>query len=114
MPQLEKGQEVFIPDRKQFGRVEGKYQDHDRSYVVKTDSGLYRRNSVQLNRMPPKPSATDDPPAMERPTSVPATVKESVCADSSPTVQDGEVKVNRSRSGRVIVKPRRLEDCVLK
>ena len=105
---------MFIPDRKQFGRVEGKYQDHDRSYLVKTDSGLYRRNSVQLNRMPPNHSIADDSPDAEIPNSIPAAVKETACADLSPKVQDGDVKVNRSRSGRVIVKPRRLEDCVLK
>lgn len=45
-PPLTQGDRVFIPDRKEEGVV--KSQVHKRSYVVKTDTGKFRRNRIQI------------------------------------------------------------------
>jgi len=42
------GQEVWIPDRRQFVSVAKR---HVERYEVKTPTGIYRRNRVQLNKM---------------------------------------------------------------
>ena len=44
------GQEVVVPDRNQFGTVQDKKTE--RSYLVKTTTGTYRRNRIQLKPMP--------------------------------------------------------------
>ena len=48
LPLLREGDEVYVPDREEFGVVEK--QVHDRSYEVSTPSGSFRRNSTQMNR----------------------------------------------------------------
>ena len=48
---LKEGDEVYMPDRSQYGTVVSKHTD--RSYIVETPSGEYRRNRVQLNKLPP-------------------------------------------------------------
>ena len=113
---LGQGQEIFIPDRKQFGTVVNNYGDHDRSYIVKTESGLYRRNRVQLNHIPPQQPHVDadEPQITKKSNSVPAAVSEPVCVDPPPTANHSGDKISRSRSGRVLMKPKRLEDCMLK
>ena len=50
LPRLSEGQAVWIPGRKQHGTVKDHYCN--RSYIVKTNTGEYRRNRVQLNPMP--------------------------------------------------------------
>ena len=40
-----------MPDRSQFGTEVSKHTD--RAYIVETPSGEYRRNRVQLNKLPP-------------------------------------------------------------
>ena len=47
---ISEGDEVWIRDRKQYGLV--KSQVSPRSYNVETDTGIYRRNRVQFNKMP--------------------------------------------------------------
>ncbi len=47
---MERGQEVFIPDRNEKGVVESKV--HERSYKVSTDTGVFRRNRSDLNMLP--------------------------------------------------------------
>ena len=48
---LQPGEEVYVPDREQFGHV--KDQMHPRSYVVSTPSSGFRRNRKIINSMPP-------------------------------------------------------------
>jgi transposase InsO family protein len=50
LPPLQEGGKVWLKDRQQEGEVQGKH--HDRSYFVQTDSGVYRRNRSQLQRLP--------------------------------------------------------------
>ena len=57
LSQLTGGENVWIPDRKQFGTVQ--QEVHPRSYTVQTPTGTYRRNRVQMNRVPPP---VDTPP----------------------------------------------------
>jgi hypothetical protein len=47
---LSEGDEVWIRDRKQSGVVKNQYSP--RSYQIETDTGVYRRNRVQVNKMP--------------------------------------------------------------
>ena len=82
---LGRGQEIFIPDRNQYGTVQNKYGEHDRSYVVKTETGLYRRNRVQLNYIPPKQPTCEDSYNTEKSNKVPTVVNEHVSVDSPST-----------------------------
>ena len=47
---LNAGDEVWITDRNESGHVEKSV--HPRSYIVKTHSGLFRRNRYQMNDLP--------------------------------------------------------------
>ena len=100
---LSEGQEVWLPDRKQHGNVSGQYSD--RSYYVTTDTGQYRRNRVQLNRMPNNAENQDDvhnhPAGLETCSSEPVMLQPN--ADVTP-------KATSTRSGRVVKAPDKFQD----
>ena len=60
---LRSGDEVWLHDRKESGRVHGQSSSNtDRSYVVKTPATTVRRNRVQLNKLPSKDASKSNPP----------------------------------------------------
>ncbi|XP_014661923.1 PREDICTED: uncharacterized protein K02A2.6-like [Priapulus caudatus] len=65
LPSLEEGQEVYLPGRQETGVVDNKV--HDRSYVVNTPTGQFRRNRVQINKLPETDSPDSPPPRLESP-----------------------------------------------
>lgn len=90
---LPTGQEVWLPDRQQFGSVAK--QQTERSYVVQTPTGVYRRNRVQLNKMP----------------SVPDTITPSGDPSSAPPETEvHQPSVTVTRSGRMVNKPARFRE----
>ncbi len=54
-PALKEGEEVWMKDREESGTVVA--QHNPRSYLVKTDKDMYRRNTTQLEKMNPSKSA---------------------------------------------------------
>ena len=67
-----------------------KEQSHDRSYIVSTASGEYRRNRSDLNKLSPEPTPTAIPqtpttpkPTMPEPTNAPSPVQS---GDNKPSV----------------------------
>ena len=109
LPSLTGGQEVWIPDRKQFGTVQDRHSN--RSYIVETPTGTYRRNRVQLNGMP---IAIDQQPEETPPAEVPTTevppppTPERPQVNRPPSVH-GDPPVT-TRSGRVVNRPQRYEE----
>jgi transposase InsO family protein len=102
---LSTGQEVWIPDRRQFGSVAK--QHTERSYEVQTPTGIYRRNRVQLNKMPLQDVRSDhvtDPltPSGEHSSPPTQTVESQIQETVSPS--------NTTRSGRVVTKPARYRE----
>lgn len=113
LPTLQEGQEVYVPDRKQYGTVQD--QHSERSYVVRTPTGTYRRNRTQLNRMPsvkpPEHTGTESP-ATSPPTPLPDPPELPVSPVSPPrppSTAAGKPPVV-TRSGRVVHTPKRFED----
>ena len=104
LPYLEEGQEVYIPDRKQFGNVQDKQTD--RSYVVKTPTGTYRRNRIQLNSMP---AARDHSVEKAPVCPIPRVTDSKVEAQPQPHTQPVNSKV--TRSGRIVKPPLRFQEC---
>ena len=49
LPPLFEGDQVWIPDREEAGKVIQETQPRARSYLVNTPHGLFRRNQKQLN-----------------------------------------------------------------
>ena len=56
LPYIADGQEVWIPDRKQYGTVQDRHSDI--SYIVGTPTGTYRHHV----EVPPPPPQPDNPP----------------------------------------------------
>lgn len=52
LPVLQKGNEVRITDRKESGKVQEQVSNHNRSYLVNTLSGTFRRNRMHLCLLP--------------------------------------------------------------
>ncbi|KAG1682227.1 hypothetical protein GQR58_011230 [Nymphon striatum] len=50
LPPLNYGQNVYLRDRKEAGEVRKRV--HDRSYIVSTPTGEFRRNRVHINKLP--------------------------------------------------------------
>jgi len=98
LSELKKGDEVYIPDRKETGIIQS--QVHPRSYEVTTGQGEYRRNRVQLNKLPPTEDTdhVPSPPVMSSPGRTP---QSPVTSAPSPR-----------RSGRTRTPPSYLKDFV--
>ncbi|XP_020893526.2 uncharacterized protein LOC110232650 [Exaiptasia diaphana] len=109
LPVLQQGDQVWIKDRKESATVKDKV--HERSYLVETQNSTFRRNRVQLNKLPKKgPNLTQ---------STPTTANKERTKPEHPTAQQNarEAKAMLSphlqptlqtRSGRTIRKPDRL------
>jgi hypothetical protein len=65
LPVLEQGDEVFVPDRKESGKVVS--QLSPRSYVIKTSTGAFRRNRSHMNKLPPAGQPAAEPQAVQTP-----------------------------------------------
>ncbi|KXJ26285.1 Uncharacterized protein K02A2.6 [Exaiptasia diaphana] len=58
---LQQGDQVWIKDRKESATVKDKV--HERSYLIETQNSTFRRNRVQLNKLPKKePNSTQSTP----------------------------------------------------
>ena len=100
LPILREGDEVWLRDRKESGKVCGKANSNlDRSYVVKTPTTEIRRNRVQLNKLPSVDSFKSEPSESNK-YPVPKLVPK-------PPEQSTE-KLVQTRSGRVVKKPARF------
>lgn len=106
---LQQGDQVWIKDRKETATVREKV--HERSYLVDTQKSTFRRNRVQLNKLPKsetnsnQPTATTttnkDPTRLE----IPTTTQKAQEVNPSPNPQQQTLQ---TRSGRTIRKPDRL------
>ena len=105
LPVLRNGDEVWLRDRKESGRVQAQScSNTDRSYVVKTPTTTVRRNRVQLNKLPSKDASKSNPPECNKhPVSQPLPV----ISVPKPPEQSTEKPV-QTRSGRVVRKPARF------
>nr|XP_058971272.1 uncharacterized protein K02A2.6-like [Pocillopora verrucosa] len=106
---LEKGDEVMVQDRGQSGIVVEKCTP--RSYVIHTDTGSYRRNRVQINKIPPPPPAAATSPAKPTPVPVPPSPKLPSPQTANTAEGTGTSKVY-TRSGRQSKPSSRLKDYV--
>ena len=52
LPVLQKSEKVWIPDRKESGKVQDQLSNHSRSYLVNTLSGTFTRNRVHIRKLP--------------------------------------------------------------
>ncbi|CAB4036252.1 Hypothetical predicted protein [Paramuricea clavata] len=104
---LQNGDEVWVQDRKESGKVEGQANSNmSRSYVVKTPTATVRRNRVQINKLPDqdtfipqsKPPETANQPV---PQPVPA------LNIPKPSEQSAEKRI-QTRFERVVKKPARF------
>ena len=119
LPSLQKGDEVWLHDRKELGKVQGPANSYpDRSYLVKTPTATIRRNRVQLNKLPeedtskPRIHGNNEQPVPSLSPSkfvCPERSKRSmpVMSPPKPPEQTTE-KPAQTRSGRIIRKPARL------
>ena len=131
LPELSPGDPVWIKDREEPGVVKQKHLE--RSFIVKTPKGTFRRNRVHLNKMPsPRPGAQQRPPTplpMERSSSM-RRREDNAKLDSSVKNQDMNTSVDsdstcvsktkmtsvgselKTRSGRKVVMPAKYEDFI--
>lgn len=100
LPILREGDEVWLRDRKESGKVCGQANSNlDRSYVVKTPTTEARRNRVHLNKLPSEDASKSEPLESNK-YPVPKLVPK-------PLEQSTE-KLVQTRSGRVVKKPARF------
>ncbi len=99
LPVLRNGDEVWLHERKESGRVQGQSSSNTgRSYVVKTPTTTVRRNKVQLNKLRSKDASKSNPPESNKhPVSQPLPV----IGVPKPPEQSTEKPV-QTRSGRVV------------
>lgn len=126
LPNLSIGQLVFVRIKPEEERISGRVikQIKDRSYIVQSQCGNYRRNRCDiLNRSSPSPdisnsSLTSSPLHYFSPPSTPNETE--LTNNSSPTSNHNQVNINNSfadshtprisRCGRILRKPTRLQD----
>ena len=119
LPSLSLGQEVWVKDKNQFGVVDK--QLTPRSYVVNTPQGKYRRNRIQLNKIPSGDTIQPQQPAgQSNISSSPMTQKTPLSITSPakiipPPLQNKNIVSNSSsmkftRSGRPIKVPFRFRN----
>lgn len=100
LPIIREGDEVWLRDRKESGKVCGQANSNlDRSYVVKTPTTEVRRNRVHLNKLPSEDASKSEPLESNK-YPVPKLVPK-------PSEQSTE-KLVQTRSGRVVKKPARF------
>lgn len=100
LPIIREGDEVWLRDRKESGKVSGQANSNlDRSYVVKTPTTEVRRNRVHLNKLPSEDASKSEPLESNK-YPVPKLVPK-------PSEQSTE-KLVQTRSGRVVKKPARF------
>lgn len=99
----------MVQDRGQSGIVVEKCTP--RSYVIHTDTGSYRRNRVQINKIPPPPPAAATSPAKPTPVPVPPSPKLPSPQTANTAEGTGTSKVY-TRSGRQSKPSSRLKDYV--
>ena len=105
-----------IPGDKQWSQpavVTGS-TDYPRSYVVDTEGGVYRRNRQQLEKVPVEPMGihgeSEETVVPETPTSAEANLFQEKATPMAKAKHDVQQKDNMTtRSGRMIVPPRRLD-----
>lgn len=94
LPILKSGDKVWIDDRKESATV--REQVHERSYLVDTDTSSFRRNRVQLKKLPNSEASSSQP-----------IVSYESETEISPQVSPMKTTI-QTRSGRNIKKPDRL------
>ena len=107
LEQLKGGDEVYMPDRSQPGVVVG--QHTERSYRVETPSGVYRRNRVQLNKLPTASNNTSPPsPLSKAPNPSTSKLVSSPTPAKTPPVKASPGAII-TRSGRISRPPSNLQ-----
>lgn len=126
---LEPGQNVWITDKREYGRVSEK-SESPRSYIIKTNNGTIRRNRFHLipafdiksedpfdpdtipNNLPPRAEDNQiiqQPPITESPCSITPSETPDISDEQSPIRNLNEPVLPTTRYGRV-VKPRTILD----
>ena len=106
LPPLEPGDEVLIKDTKQEGVVVQPAENAPHSHVIATPTGKLRRNRRHLNKLPTDSTPTTTTPSTND--SVSPTPPSTEVTINSPTHTEDRPGVARTRSGRVVKRPERL------
>ena len=110
LPNLHKGDKVWVRDQSREAEVVSK-TPHPRSYLVKTEKGVLRRNRSALVSHTPTEQKSPEPQQTDPPLSESAT--DQATTEVSQTKERGEKntlqKLPTTRSGRIVKPPEPLD-----
>uniref|UniRef100_A0A1A8CXN4 Gypsy retrotransposon integrase-like protein 1 n=1 Tax=Nothobranchius kadleci TaxID=1051664 RepID=A0A1A8CXN4_NOTKA len=107
LPPLSPGQPVWITDTRREGTVISSHST-PRSYIVETPSGAIRRNRHHLQPLPDATPKLQTPSTPVRPTEN-ALLASNLSAATTLTPKIADAGPVRTRAGRVVIKPQRLD-----
>ena len=115
LPILRNGDEVWLRDRMESGRVERQLNgESSRSYVTATPTATVRRNRIQLNKLPDgsgskrkpaEPNLKSKSPEVKPPETINKSVHVLKVPQPQELAEKGQI---RTRSGRLVKKPIRF------